>query len=493
MKKKFVYLFLTVIILTGIFLRFYDLGQESFWTDEAVSIIEANQEVPSQTIDLVTKLEGSPYGHHLILHYWIKVFGQTEFSVRFISALFGVLSIIVLFFLVRLFFDDSIALLSALFLSTAMLQILYSQEARLYSVFNFFALLSTFLFVKCFVIRNLKKNQEEVNIKNVVRNCKQRHFVAYVVSMVIAMYINYLTLFLVIIHALFFIVKRKKNAIKEWLYSLLIISLLSIPLVRLILFQFLSRHQNLPAALLSRGLPEIFTKLGIFFYVLPLFFLILLFLLFIFILKRINLFSGSVIHKYKNYFSILILLILISISGLYLFLLDILIHSFSLVRHSYFLVPILYVLIAKGITLMNNQKLKTIIVLIIIFFNSFALYTYYSETTKAPWKVAMGDLEKFGGKNDLVFIDDSQSSNFLFNYYTNKEFNLIILSDITPTFKEKQLIDQSLDGNGFWFIESRSFEKKVEYLKFFNKTHPREFEKSYARELKISYFRTNTD
>ena len=104
MKKKFVYLFLTVIILTGIFLRFYDLGQESFWTDEAVSIIEANQEVPSQTIDLVTKLEGSPYGHHLILHYWIKVFGQTEFSVRFISALFGVLSIIVLFFLVRLFF-----------------------------------------------------------------------------------------------------------------------------------------------------------------------------------------------------------------------------------------------------------------------------------------------------------------------------------------------------------------------------------------------------
>ena len=44
MAPKRIFLILLLLVLLGGTLRFYDLGKESIWMDEAVSLLEAQQE-----------------------------------------------------------------------------------------------------------------------------------------------------------------------------------------------------------------------------------------------------------------------------------------------------------------------------------------------------------------------------------------------------------------------------------------------------------------
>src|SRR3989344_9510809 len=95
MRKKFVVL-LTVIILLGLLLRLYDLNKESIWVDEAYSLHYATLPASTEVVEGIIETEGAPPGYYLLLHYWIKAFGSSEFSVRFPSLLAGALSIAII-------------------------------------------------------------------------------------------------------------------------------------------------------------------------------------------------------------------------------------------------------------------------------------------------------------------------------------------------------------------------------------------------------------
>src|SRR3989344_9621865 len=95
MKKPTIITLLIMIILLGTFLRIYHIDEESIWTDEAVSLIEADKDFPS-LMSFLSKNEGFPFGYSLILHNWIDLFGNSEFSVRFLSAIFGIASILLM-------------------------------------------------------------------------------------------------------------------------------------------------------------------------------------------------------------------------------------------------------------------------------------------------------------------------------------------------------------------------------------------------------------
>ena len=47
-----------------------------------------------------------PLCHYLLLHYWTKAFGISEFSTRILSVIFGVLSIVMMFLLGNLLFGE---------------------------------------------------------------------------------------------------------------------------------------------------------------------------------------------------------------------------------------------------------------------------------------------------------------------------------------------------------------------------------------------------
>jgi len=84
---------LLAILLMGLFLRIYDLSNESLWLDEGFSIRFANLSL----YQIFFLPETNPPLYYIILHWWINLFGDSEFSVRFPSVIFGFLSIFMVY------------------------------------------------------------------------------------------------------------------------------------------------------------------------------------------------------------------------------------------------------------------------------------------------------------------------------------------------------------------------------------------------------------
>jgi len=204
------FIILGFILILGIVLRFYDLGTESFWLDEVATTIEAQQSL--QEILTSGRLDQPP-AYYVPMHYWVQVFGISEVSLRSFSALAGVGSIILVFLVGQMLFGKEIGLLSAFFMAISDYQILFSQEARNYSFFEFATLLS-FLF---FIIY--------------LRSNKKFHFTLYIISSIFMVYTNAYGICIIAAQNLYFIlqIKKNKNFLGSWVISQTLILIAIIP------------------------------------------------------------------------------------------------------------------------------------------------------------------------------------------------------------------------------------------------------------------------
>ena len=146
------YTILALIILLGLALRLYGIGSQSFWYDEVATM----KTIQKPFINLMAYcfINGHSPLYFLLLRFWTFLFGFTETAARLPSVLFGISSIYLLFLLTRLLFNIRSALFSAFFMAISVVHILYSQEARLYSMLVFISVLATFLLVKALGLRS---------------------------------------------------------------------------------------------------------------------------------------------------------------------------------------------------------------------------------------------------------------------------------------------------------------------------------------------------
>lgn len=136
---------LVVAVVLGTWLRFHDLGGPSLWMDEGFTYVIARAplaEVPAKTVEL----ERSPPGYFILMHLVTEI-SQSEWAMRFPSALSGVLTILVVFWLGRCAFGEREGALAALLLAVSPLHVLMSHDARNYAVGAFFLTLSTALWM----------------------------------------------------------------------------------------------------------------------------------------------------------------------------------------------------------------------------------------------------------------------------------------------------------------------------------------------------------
>lgn len=82
----------------------------------------------------------------LLLHYWSLGAGQSEFSLRFLPAIAGVLAVATIWRMARTIWstDSILPFVSALFAAAAPVLVFYSQEARMYTLVVFLILLATY-------------------------------------------------------------------------------------------------------------------------------------------------------------------------------------------------------------------------------------------------------------------------------------------------------------------------------------------------------------
>lgn len=421
-QKNIVILLLLAILIVGAGIRFYHLDKESLWTDEMVTMSHLDGNLFQSLINK----ELMPPGYFLLLKPVVATFGQSEFSLRFLSALFDTLSILLVYLVGKRWFNKKVGILSAILLATTMLQVVYAQEARPYSLFGFLVLLTTYLFI-------LAKDDK-------------RFWPVYILVAAISLYTNYLTLFVILIHIILTIFYFKSN-IKKNLISILMVFLLFLPGMPMLYQQVLLRQASLTKNLVLRGVPQILGQLGVGFYLLPLT-LLTVFLVAVFILLR----KVKKLSR-KNTVSFTLITITITLIAQIIFL-DTTLRSFALVRHSFFVVPFAYILISKGITRIKPKKMGIAVVGIVLIFNLITLAVYYSETTKTPWNQAVNLIES-QSDNPLVLFDRYGSNLMLYQYYQTEEARLVSQVNL----KDLQVVLK--DDQEFWFISSRNFDRDI--------------------------------
>lgn len=128
----------------GLLLRLYQLGKDSFWIDEVgvaqvihkPSIIEmlqaAHNHVMAMPLDYV-------------LDWFFARFGSSEGLLRMPAALWGVLTLAVCYLFFKRLTNQTVAVLTTLFLALSPFHIQYSQELRFYAALVFFYWLVTWL------------------------------------------------------------------------------------------------------------------------------------------------------------------------------------------------------------------------------------------------------------------------------------------------------------------------------------------------------------
>ena len=138
-------LVLISIVLLGFILRLYGLGSGSIRGDEGYSIYFASKDMSSLTSLLVYTVH--PPLYYTVLRFWMEL-GDSEFILRFLSLIFGVLSIFLTFHLGKYLFNKNVGLLSALIMAISQFHILHTQMCRNHDLFLFLVLISFYFFVR---------------------------------------------------------------------------------------------------------------------------------------------------------------------------------------------------------------------------------------------------------------------------------------------------------------------------------------------------------
>ncbi len=130
-----------VIALAGGFLRILLLDAKGMWLDETFSVWLANQSVPDM-LQWIIRIDPHPPLYYLLLHYWIRHNGDTPYYARLLSALFGTLTIPVIYLIGKRISGAVVGLAAAVFLAFSLFNVYFAQETRMYTLLTFNAAVS---------------------------------------------------------------------------------------------------------------------------------------------------------------------------------------------------------------------------------------------------------------------------------------------------------------------------------------------------------------
>ena len=401
-------IFLGSIVVVAAVLRFLDLGAESYWFDEIVTVYVGKGNVDPLLVgpSYVTPKFGL-YG--ILIHFWIRAFGTTEAATRSFSALCGIASIALIYILGRKLFGKKVALLSALLMAISEFQINYSQEARSYALFELTTLLS---FI--FLIEFLKKR-------------RRLHFILYISATILLLYCHIYGVFVLAAQNLYLLLswRRIRKIGVAWFLSQVLIFLpflpsalpfmlnwaqkggsgvswiaappLWYPLRTLYLFVFPLRHERSWFSLsLNFGV-------GIAFFILAS-------LIFI-VLKRKKQCVASAKDFYPSTLALSSKKNEIFLLGFWLiwpivipFIVSIVLRPMYTDRYMISAAPALYLLLAFCIASLQKVVPKFIYIGTIAILILPGLYNYYIEDVKEQWREVGAYVEEKGRQGDVVVI-----------------------------------------------------------------------------------------
>jgi hypothetical protein len=120
------------VVMAAFASRFYALGKDSLWLDEAITFHRSNLGLSKLIAD--AEVHHHNPGYFLLMHAWLKL-GDDEVMMRAPSALAGALTVIVGYFLGRVAGGRWVATATAVALLLNPGLVSYAQEARMYGIY----------------------------------------------------------------------------------------------------------------------------------------------------------------------------------------------------------------------------------------------------------------------------------------------------------------------------------------------------------------------
>lgn len=203
-SKKIFFLILTLISIWAIFLRFYNLGYQSWWIDEGYSVVAAQA-----TIEHGHPILESGWDYNFMLPYTyslaasIKAFDLSHWSSRLPAVIFNLIFLSIIFQFCRRHINIRVAILASVLLAFSYWEIAWSRQARNYTMFQMFFWL-TFYFFWNFIYLEFRTKRE-----------KYYSLILSVLLAVLTIYVHLLGLFIVPICILLTVVRYKRTIFKK--------------------------------------------------------------------------------------------------------------------------------------------------------------------------------------------------------------------------------------------------------------------------------------
>ena len=190
-------LLLLSLVILAFALRLYQLDYQSLWRDEVDAILFARRELTGIFPLFVVPGHNGPL-YYTILHFWIRLAGDSEFAARFFSLICGVIAVPLIFKLGEWWIGLRGSRLAALLCATSPYLIWYSQETKMYGLLFLLSMLSTHVYLLA-----LDRN-------------RIYHWLFYLASVVVSMYVHLLAVLIIPFHILLFLVTwpRYRQAVK---------------------------------------------------------------------------------------------------------------------------------------------------------------------------------------------------------------------------------------------------------------------------------------
>lgn len=228
---------LVLTIVIGLFLRIMFAGQHDFWFDEAFSYFIAKNDLGQ--IIRASLGDNTPPAYYIVLHIWLNIAGNTPQAIRFLSLIFGALTIPLTYYLAKKLFNPKVGLISSQIVALSPLFIYFSQEARMYSMLMFLTLSSVYFFSVFKSSQNLKP------------------LILFALCQTCAIYTQYIAALLLIPLNLLILNSRNRELIKYFLTAQIAILALVSPL----LFGYLKfTHPAIYSTKLELAIPATFAS-----------------------------------------------------------------------------------------------------------------------------------------------------------------------------------------------------------------------------------------
>lgn len=442
---------LAAILLGAAGLRLYNLSEESLWLDECFTLSYSSK--PINLLVETLKKDVHPIGYYLPQHLLIGQFGTGEASLRILSVFFGVLAVFLTYLLARKIFSWKEGLLAAFFMSISYTSILYSQEAKMYSMFAAFFLLSLFSFIKFL---------EKPSYFNLL-------FFSF--SIALLLYTHIIGLAILLLYTIFYLLCyalaqkridatwpffRNKTFSPRFFLALAMVFLLYLPWLKiLMLYQLPLLYNFLGAKLIEKvGLNLLPVAMAIAI-LLGLFYLIGLYLIITdrIILKRIIGYVGQIFSFFSKETILFILLLFYIVSDFalsrYLF------SSVGMVRFGFFLLPLFYILLSRILLKMKKQCLANLLFILLVLSASFELYTYYTINSKEQFEEAAEYIKSNASSADVLFLHRATIAKLCFDYYYSGNVEEVRL--INPGDDDHLLVERALGKRDAYLILSHNF------------------------------------